>query len=120
MIAELGHFALILAFCLTLPQAFFGLAGAHWRREQWMALSARAAVGHFVFVAVAFGCLAYAFLQNDFSVQYVANNSNSALPTFYRVAAVWGAHEGSLLLWVLVQATWTLAVVGFSRNLTHT
>src|SRR5690606_12112927 len=91
-----------------------------WRREQWMALSARAAVGHFVFVAVAFGCLAYAFLQNDFSVQYVASNSNSALPTFYRVAAVWGAHEGSLLLWVLVQATWTLAVVGFSRNLTHT
>src|SRR5687767_3262906 len=120
MSTELGHFALILAFCLTLPQAFFGLVGAHKRRQAWMELSARSAVGHFVFVAVAFGCLAAAFLQNDFSVLYVANNSNSELPAFYRFAAVWGAHEGSLLLWVLVQATWTLSVVAFSRNLTDT
>jgi cytochrome c-type biogenesis protein CcmF len=120
MTTELGHFALILAFCLTLPQAVFGLAGAHWRREPWMALASRAAVGHFVFAAVAFGCLAYAFLQNDFSVLYVASNSNSELPAFYRFAAVWGAHEGSLLLWVLVQATWTFSVVAFSRNLPTT
>ena len=120
MTTELGHFALILAFCLTLPQAYFGLVGAHHRRGTWMDLSARAAVGHFVFAAVSFGCLTAAFLQNDFSVLYVASNSNSELPLFYRFAAVWGAHEGSLLLWVLVQATWTLSVVAFSRNLPDT
>jgi cytochrome c-type biogenesis protein CcmF len=117
---ELGHFALILAFCLTLPQAFFGLAGAYLRRDHWMALSSRAAIGHFVFAAVSFGCLAYAFLQDDFSVLYVASNSNSELPTFYKFAAVWGAHEGSLLLWVLIQAMWTFSVVLFSGNMPST
>ena len=117
MSAELGHFALILAFCVTLPQAFFGLAGAAWRRPQWMALSRRAAAGHFVFMAVAFACLSYVFYVNDFSVLYVAHNSNSELPTFYRFAAVWGAHEGSLMLWLLLQSLWTLAVVAFSRSL---
>src|SRR5262245_59649173 len=101
---ELGHFALILAFSLTLPQAFFGLAGAYARRDHWITLSSRAAIGHFVFAAMAFICLAYAFLHDDFSVLYVASNSNSALPTFYKLAAVWGAHEGSLLLWIVVQA----------------
>lgn len=120
MIAELGHFALILAFCLALPQAFFGLAGAAYRRPHWMALSARAVAGQFVFTAFAFGCLAYAFHQNDFSVLYVAQNSNSELPTLYRFAAVWGAHEGSLLLWLLVQAIWTLSVVAFSSNMPQT
>src|SRR5215510_11392991 len=105
MAAELGHFALILEFCLTLPQIFFGLAGAHYRRPQWMAMASRAVAGQFVFTAASFGCLAYAFNQNDFSVLYVAMNSNSALPAFYRFAAVWGAHEGSLLLWMLVLAT---------------
>ncbi len=120
MTTELGHFALILAFCLTLPQAFFGLAGAYLRRDHWMALSSRAAIGHFVFAAVSFGCLAYAFLQDDFSVLYVASNSNSELPTFYKFAAVWGAHEGSLLLWVLIQAMWTFSVVLFSGNMPST
>lgn len=114
MIIELGHFALILAFCLTLPQAFFGLVGAHKRQPHWMAVANRAVAGQFVFTACAFGCLAYAFLQNDFSVLYVAQNSNSELPTFYRFAAVWGAHEGSLLLWMLVLSIWTLAVAAFS------
>jgi cytochrome c-type biogenesis protein CcmF len=117
MSAELGHFALILAFCLTLPQAFFGMVGAATRRGHWMQLASRAAIGHFVFALVSFASLAYAFLQNDFSVLYVASNSNSELPMFYRFAAVWGAHEGSLLLWMLVQATWTFSVVLFSRNL---
>jgi len=120
MAAELGHFALILAFCLSLPQAFFGLAGAAWRRPQWMALSIRAVTGHAVFAAIAFGCLSWSFYQNDFSVLYVAQNSNSELPTFYRFAAVWGAHEGSLVLWLLVQALWTLSVAAFSRNLPPT
>ncbi len=82
-----------------------------------MSLTTRAAVGHFVFTAFAFACLAYAFLNNDFSVLYVAQNSNSELPTFYRFAAVWGAHEGSLVLWLLVQSIWTFSVVLFSRNM---
>ena len=120
MSAELGHFALILAFCLALPQAFFGLVGAATRRPHWMALTTRAVAGQFVFTAFAFACLAYCFYRNDFSVLYVAQNSNSELPTFYRFAAVWGAHEGSLLLWLLVQSIWTVAVVAFSRNMPNT
>src|SRR5512138_1425070 len=120
MIAELGHFALILAFCLALPQAFFGLVGAAQRRPHWMRVTNGAVAGHFVFAAVAFACLSYSFYINDFSVLYVAQNSNSALPTFYRFAAVWGAHEGSLVLWLLVQATWTLFVAAFSRNMPAT
>src|SRR5918994_1951590 len=117
MAAELGHFALILAFCLALPQAVFGLAGAAYRRPHWMALTNRAVAGQFVFTAFAFACLAYSFHVNDFSVLYVAQNSNSELPTLFRFAAVWGAHEGSLLLWLLVQAIWTVAVAAFSRNM---
>jgi len=117
MIIELGHFALILAFCLTLPQMFFGFAGAALRRERWMAVTTRAVAGQFVFTALSFGCLAYAFFKNDFSVLYVAQNSNSELPTFYRFAAVWGAHEGSLLLWMLVLSAWTLAVSALSNNM---
>ena len=117
MIPELGHFALILALCLALALSVFPLIGAQQGRASWMAVAKTAAAGQFVFVAVAFGCLVWAFLQNDFSVLYVATNSNSALPTAYRVAATWGAHEGSLLLWVLILAGWTLAVATFSRNL---
>ena len=117
MTIELGHFALILAFCLTLPQAFFGLAGAAYRKPHWIALTRNAVVGHFVLTAISFACLMYAFYVNDFSVLYVAQNSNSELPTIYRLAATWGAHEGSLLLWLLVQATWTLAVAAFSRSI---
>ena len=117
MAAELGHFALILAFCLALPQAFFGLMGAQLRRPHWIALTNRAVAGQWVFTLISFACLAYVFYQNDFSVLYVAQNSNSELPTFYRFAAVWGAHEGSLLLWLLVQATWALGVAAFSGNM---
>src|SRR5262245_57541094 len=117
MIPELGHLALILALCLALAQAGFGLVGAHWRRADWMAVVKPAVAGQFVFLALAFGCLVTAFVQHDFSVAYVAQNSNSALPTYYRVAAVWGAHEGSLLLWIVVLAIWSLAVAAFSRAL---
>jgi cytochrome c-type biogenesis protein CcmF len=120
MIVELGHFALIIAFCLALPQAFFGLVGAQLKRERWMAAVRPAVAGQFVFTAASFGCLAYAFLQNDFTVLYVASNSNSMLPMVYRFAAVWGAHEGSLLLWMLVLATWSIAVAAFSRQLPDT
>ena len=110
MIVELGHFALILAFCLALAQAFFGLGGAALRKPHWMVVTRRAVAGQFVMTLCAFLSLAYAFYVNDFSVLYVALNSNSQLPTFYRFAAVWGAHEGSLLLWLLILSTWTIAV----------
>jgi cytochrome c-type biogenesis protein CcmF len=117
MAPELGVFALILAFVLSLSQAFFGLTGAWRDNRTWMAVARPAVTGQFVFVALAFACLVYAFVHNDFSVQYVARNSNSHLPLFYQVAAVWGAHEGSLLLWILILAIWSVAVAAFSRAL---
>ncbi|HET7922636.1 MAG TPA: heme lyase CcmF/NrfE family subunit [Gammaproteobacteria bacterium] len=117
MIPELGHLALILALCLAVVQAGFGLIGP-WRRQLiWMSAVKPAATAQACFVLLAFAALAYAFLTNDFSVQYVAQNSNTALPWPYRFTAVWGAHEGSLLLWVTVLGLWTLAVVRFSRHL---
>jgi cytochrome c-type biogenesis protein CcmF len=117
MAPELGIFALILAFVLSLSQAFFGLAGAWRKNNDWMAVARPAVTGQFVFVATAFACLVYAFVHDDFSVAYVAHNSNSHLPLFYQVAAVWGAHEGSLLLWILILAIWSVAVAAFSRAL---
>jgi cytochrome c-type biogenesis protein CcmF len=120
MAPELGIFALILAFVLALSQAFFGLVGAWRDRPVWMAVARPAVTGQFVFVAMAFACLVYAFVTDDFSVAYVANNSNSQLPLFYRVAALWGAHEGSLLLWILILSIWSVAVAAFSRQLPST
>ena len=120
MTPELGMFALILAFVLSLSQAFFGLVGAWRARPAWMSVVRPAVTGQFVFVAMAFGCLVYSFVTNDFSVEYVARNSNSQLPVFYRVAAVWGAHEGSLLLWVVILSIWSVAVAAFSRAMPQT
>jgi cytochrome c-type biogenesis protein CcmF len=120
MVIELGLFALIIAVLLSLAQAWFGLAGAQFGNRRWMAASRPAVTGQWVFVALSFAVLCWAFYKNDFSVQYVANNSNSELPTFYRFAAVWGAHEGSLLLWALALSTWSVLVVPFSRNLPET
>ncbi len=117
MIAELGQFAIGLAFCLSIAQIVFGLVGAQTGRVQWMLAVRPAIAGQFVFTVLSFGCLAYSFYINDFSVLYVASNSNSALPTFYRFAAVWGAHEGSLLLWILVISVWTTALAAFSKQL---
>jgi cytochrome c-type biogenesis protein CcmF len=117
MAPELGIFALILAFVLSMSQAFFGLTGAWRGNSTWMQVARPAVTGQFVFVALAFACLVYAFVHNDFSVLYVARNSNSHLPLFYQVAAVWGAHEGSLLLWILILAIWSVAVAAFSRAL---
>jgi cytochrome c-type biogenesis protein CcmF len=117
MIPELGMFALILAMLLSMAQAFFALVGAWWEKPAWMAVARPAVAGQFVFVVMGFGCLVYSFVVNDFSVLYVANNSNTQMPLFFRVAAVWGAHEGSLLLWITILATWNLAVAAFSRGL---
>jgi cytochrome c-type biogenesis protein CcmF len=117
MIPEIGHFALILALSLALCQGVIPLVGAHRNDAAMMAVGRTAANGQFLFVAFAFGCLVWAFLQDDFSVAYVANHSQLSLPTPYKVSAVWGAHEGSLLMWVLILAIWTVAVGRFSHNL---
>lgn len=117
MIAELGHFALILALCLAVAQAIFPLIGAKWGKVTWMQLARPLAYGQCLFLTLAFAALAFAFLTNDFSLTYVAENSNSHLPAIYRFCAVWGAHEGSLLLWVCLLGFWMAAVAAFSRSL---
>jgi cytochrome c-type biogenesis protein CcmF len=117
MIPELGHLGLILGFCIALVQATLPLIGA-WRGDRnWMGLARPAAWGQFTFLLFAFVCLTYAFMVDDFSVSYVAQNSNTALPWYYKFSAVWGAHEGSLLLWALILGGWTFAVAIFSRQL---
>jgi len=117
MIPELGTLAMVLALLLAAAQAFFGLAGAQLNRQSWMAVVPAAVAGVWVFVVLAFGVLAYSFIVHDFSVSYVATNSNLELPLLYRFAAVWGAHEGSLLLWILLLSTWALLVAALSGQL---
>ena len=117
MIPEIGQFALIIALFLALTQAVLPLYGASSGNPTWIALAAPLGQAQFVFVVIAFGCLAYSFITNDFSVLNVASNSNSQLPLHYRLAASWGSHEGSLLLWTLMLALWTVAVSLFSRHL---
>ncbi len=117
MTPELGHLALILAFLISLIQGVLPIVGAHRGHAGWIALARPAAQTQFVLVLFAFACLMQAFVANDFSVAYVAAHSNSKLPTMYRASAVWGGHEGSLLLWVLMLTGWTFAVSLFSRQL---
>ncbi|MCC7414336.1 MAG: heme lyase CcmF/NrfE family subunit, partial [Gammaproteobacteria bacterium] len=117
MIPELGHFALVLALALALVQGILPLAGAQRRDVPWMTLAVPAARAQFACVAIAFGCLTWSFVARDFSVLYVATNSNSQLPLAYRIAAVWGAHEGSLLLWTLILGGWTVAVSIYVRSM---
>lgn len=117
MIPELGQFALILALCLALVQTIFPLIGTARGIPNWIAVARPAAVGQLVFMSLAYACLTYAFVNNDFSVIYVANHSNSTLPLIYRYVSVWGGHEGSLLLWALLLSFWTFTVAIFSRSL---
>ena len=117
MIPEIGHFALILALSLALLQGVLPMIGAHRNDAAMMSTARTAAFGHLLFVAVAYACLTWAFLNNDFSVAYVANHSQLSLPTMYKITAVWGGHEGSVLLWVLLLAAWTVAVAKYSQNL---
>jgi len=117
MIPEIGQFALIIALLLALTQATFPLIGASRGNSTWIALAAPAGQAQFIFVAIAFCCLGYSFITNDFSVLNVATNSNSQLPLHYRLAATWGSHEGSLLLWTFMLSLWTVAVSLFSRHL---
>ena len=117
MIAEYGHVALIIALCLSVAQAIVPMAGSFAGYRTWMRLGHSLALGQLVFVAISFACLTTAFVQDDFSLQYVADNSNTLLPTQFKVSAVWGAHEGSLLLWALILALWSAAVALFSSHL---
>ena len=117
MIPELGQFSLVLALCLSLVQSIVPLYGAYRNQDNLIAVAVPAARAQFLFVLVAFSCLTYAFIAKDFSVLYVATNSNAELPLQYRISAVWGAHEGSLLLWSLILAGWTLAVTMKSEAL---
>ena len=117
MIPELGHFALMLALLLAAVQGTLPIIGAARRMPAWIALARPLAQAQFLFVAVAWGVLAYSFISSDFSVANVAENSNSELPIFYRFAATWGSHEGSMMLWVMMLAAWTLAVSLKSKNL---
>jgi cytochrome c-type biogenesis protein CcmF len=117
MIPELGHIALMLALAVAIALGTLPLAGAQRGRADWTALARPLAVAFALMVAAAFACLVASFVRNDFSVLYVASNSNSALPLHYRIAAVWGGHEGSLLLWMLMLSVWTVAVARFSRSL---
>ena len=117
MIPEIGHFSLILALLVSLVLGSFPIIGAARGNTVWMGLAKPLASVQFILIAFAFLCLAYAFAFMDYSVLYVANNSNSKLPLQFRIAAVWGGHEGSLLLWALILSIWTLAVSLFSKHI---
>ncbi len=117
MIPEIGQFSLILAFCFAIIQGTLPLVGV-WKNQSTLSnLAVPAARAQFVFIALAFVCLDYSFYANDFSVLYVASNSNSHLPLAFRLAALWGGHEGSMLLWVTILAVWTMAVTMFAKGL---
>ena len=117
MIVEIGHFALILAACVALVQGVLPLAGTLNDNQRWQALAKPAASLQFLLIAFSFAVLAHGALTDDFSIKYIAGHSNSLLPTQYKFASVWGGHEGSLLLWMLMLSGWTLAVAIFSRTL---
>ncbi|WP_427983062.1 heme lyase CcmF/NrfE family subunit [Agarivorans sp.] len=117
MIPELGHYALILAVTLAMLQSVYPLWGASKNSVTLMRLARPLALAQFAFVALSFAVLSYSFAVNDFSVAYVANNSNSQMPLYFRLSAVWGAHEGSLLLWAMILSGWGAAVALFSRGL---
>ena len=117
MIPEIGHLSLITALIVAVLQCTLCLWGAHIRDQRLIAIARPAAALQFVLISIAFGCLIFSFLNNDFSVLNVAENSNASLPKIYRICAAWGSHEGSILLWSLMLSGWGLAVALFSKNL---
>jgi cytochrome c-type biogenesis protein CcmF len=117
VIAELGHFALIIALAMSVLQSIVPMVGSFKGYSNWMRLGGSLSVGQLLFVVISFVCLVIAFLNDDFSLKYVSQNSNTALPDHYKISAVWAAHEGSLLLWALILAGWTAAVALLSRSL---
>lgn len=119
MFAEIGVFSLILALLFSILLSVIPTLGMICQRENWIASSSFYTIGQWVFVALAYLCLTLCFLNNDFSVVYVLSNSSINLPWFYKLCAVWGGHEGSMLLWVLILSFWMLGITFFSRPLTH-
>ena len=117
MIAEIGNIAIVLALLLAGLSAIYPMWGAQTNHRLMISSAKPLAVGLFVFTAIAYACLTNRFLADDFSVAYVANHSNSLLPWYYKVTAVWGGHEGSFLLWVLIFSIWTVAVAVFSKGI---
>ena len=117
MIPEIGHFALVVALAVALLQTTLPAAGARTGNAALVGFARPAARVQAALVLLAYLCLSYAFATDDFSVRYVAANSNSLLPLYYKLSAVWGAHEGSLLLWMLTLSAWSVAVTAFSRSL---
>ncbi|MGL6214860.1 heme lyase CcmF/NrfE family subunit, partial [Billgrantia desiderata] len=117
MIPEIGHFALVIALLFAIVQSVVPLAGAALRRPLWMAYARPMAAGQFLFVAIAYAALTASYMLDDFSVLNVANNSNSMLPWYYKFSAVWGNHEGSVLLWSMMLAGWGYFAVRYSREL---
>lgn len=117
MVPEYGHFALIIALILSILLATVPMVGSLTGRLLWMGSARSLSVGMFTFTAISFAVLVYCFVTDDFTVSYVASHSNTLLPTVYKVTAVWGGHEGSILLWALVLSIWTLAVAIFSKDL---
>lgn len=119
MIPELGHFFLILALVNAVILGTLPFYGAHTQHQGLMRLASKASIGQFILLLASYLCLTLAFVQDDFSVAYVANHSNTLLPMRYKITAVWGSHEGSLLLWILILAAWMAAVTIFSKALTN-
>ncbi len=117
MLPEIGQFLMVLAFCLAVIQSILPLLGAQRGQLSWMRMAPNLAWAQFAALAFAYGLLTYAFINHDFSVAYAASNSSINLPIEYRISAVWGGHEGSLLLWILILAGWGVAVASFSNNL---
>jgi cytochrome c-type biogenesis protein CcmF len=120
MVSEIGHFALILGLAVAFLQATVPLIGAQRQDREAMAFGSYAAITQFLFIAIAFGCLTHAFVTSDFSVAVVASNSHTLKPMLYKVAGVWGNHEGSMLLWVLILAVFGAAVAAAGENLPET
>jgi len=117
MLAEIGQFSLVIACMLALLQTVYPLYGIYTRQQSAIQSAKILTILQFLFVSLSFVILSYLFLINDFSVVYIASNSNSALPWYYRLSAVWGAHEGSLLLWVFLLSLWSTAVAILSNRL---
>ena len=117
MIPELGHFALIIAFAIAIVQSVVPIIGAAKNDTALISMARPTALAQFLFVGISYAALTHAFIVHDFSVLYVSNHSNLVQPLMYRISGVWGSHEGSLLLWALILAAWTIAVAVYSRNL---
>ncbi len=117
ILPELGHYAVCLALCMAVLQAILPMWGAQTNNASLMAIARPAAISQFLFLVFGYAILTYAFITNDFSVWYVASNSNSKLPLLYQFSGVWGAHEGSMLLWIVILGAWSCLVAIFSRSL---